>query len=73
MGNLVYDNNLSFSYDFNVIVFDTETVATNDNFPSSDNPTAYMTHIQFSDYKAKKYILYTLKTYESFLDIKALE
>ena len=58
---IVYDNKLKFNYDFNLLIWDIETVATNSDFPTHDNPTAYVTCIQF--YHKHEFNIYTLEQY----------
>lgn len=61
MTKIIYDNKLKFNYDFNLLIWDIETVATNSDFPSYDNTRAYVTSIQF--YHKNEFNIYTLEHY----------
>lgn len=60
---IIADNNYSIQFNYDTIIFDIETVATNDQFADNNNKTTFVVCIQFKH--NDQLYLYTLSVYKN--------
>lgn len=62
----MFENNYSFNHEYDYLFYDIEAVAQNNEFPTKENNTAFVTSIQF--HHNNKMHVYTLSIYFQLFD-----